>query len=98
MYKNCQFIVKADFVTNVHWPCHLKVKMTRNYQIDIKNEFSVPQSVELYVLHMSMLYIYNKNDKVFIMGDGGHIWFGHDVIRGGVPKKHFGDFSCPGTH
>ena len=46
--------------------------MTRNYQIDIKNEFSVPQSVELDVLHMCMLYI-TKNDKVFIMGDGGHI-------------------------
>ena len=28
------------------------------------------------------------------MDAGGHIWFGHDVIRGGVENKHLGDFSC----
>ena len=32
------------------------------------------------------------------MDAGGHIWFGHDVIRGEVENKHLGDFSCLGTH
>ena len=32
------------------------------------------------------------------MDAGGHIWFGHDIIRGGEANKHLGDFACPGTH
>ena len=45
--------------------------MTRNGQNNIINEFNVPKSVELNVLHMHVLD--NKSNKVFIMDDGGHI-------------------------
>ena len=41
-----------------------------------------------------------RNTKVEFpnMADGGHVGFGHSVIRGVIPEEHLGDFSCLGTH
>ena len=89
-------IAKADIVT---------ITMTLSFEGQSDQERS--KQYQKWIQHTQISWIrcithvyvlYNKNDKVFIMGDGGYIWFGHDVIRGGVPNKHLGDFSCPETH
>ena len=36
--------------------------------------------------------------NIFIMAEGRNICFDHSFLRGGVVDKHFGDFSCLGTH
>ena len=60
MAKHGLVIAMADFVTQLHWSCHLKVKMIRNFQNNIRNYFNVPKSVELDVLHS---HVYTLNDK-----------------------------------
>ena len=46
-----------------------------------------------------MYILLKKNthkSQIFIMADGSHIEFGHNVIRGGMADMHLGDFSCLG--
>ena len=78
MAKKCQVTAKTDFVTKRPCPCHLKVKMTRNVQHNIINEFNVPKSVKLEVSHLDDTLNKKKNVIImllwmFIMDGGGHI-------------------------
>ena len=52
MAKTGQATAKADFVTILFGPCHLKVKINRNVQNNIRNKFNVPTSVELEASHL----------------------------------------------
>ena len=45
-------IVKAEFLTKLSCPCNLKVKMTRNVENNIRNEFNALKSVEIEVSHL----------------------------------------------
>ena len=51
MATNGQVTVKAEFKKKP-WPCHLKVKMTRNVQNNTRNEFNALKSVEIEVSHL----------------------------------------------
>ena len=98
MAKNGQVTVKAEFLTKLSWPCHLTVKMTRNVQNNIRNEFNALKSVG-WNRGITLAYtLTNKKHKIFKMDDGGHFWFGYYAIRDRVAIKHIGDFSCLGTH
>ena len=71
--------------------------MTPNDKNNARNEFYIPKSVTLDVSHVH-IHVRNKRVEFCNMADGGHIGFGHSVIRGVIPEEHLGDFSCLGTH
>ena len=68
MAKNGQVTAEAVSVTKLPRHCHLKIKMTRNHQNNVRNEFNVPKSVELDILHMYTLN--NKHNTVFNVHHG----------------------------
>jgi len=53
------------------------------------NEFYIPKSIKLYVLHVR-----NKKYEFSAMSDGRYVEFGRSVIRAMLADNHLGDFSC----